>query len=321
VTVTNFQEICGIPQWDWGQIELWRTHDGGDTWQRSAIVGPEAPDSVVSCADEGTLQLSSVPAVGPKGENYVVWQYGPTFTASTSTDADIVVARSLDGGVTFQSFVKVADINSMRGNSPVGYNRSRLSDHPRIAVAQTGKNKGRVYVAFYSAVAPVALSPSGSQVSSQVYVSYSDDRGLTWSTPVPVTPDMPATTVKRFWPVVTLQPGGNIDVVYQESREVEATPEVGDTECTQGGKTATFSSLVDTYWSRSLDGGKSFESPIKLSTATTNWCTTASNIIPNFGDYIGATSGGNRVLAVWADGRNGVPDTFYAQGQSAVKAR
>ncbi len=45
-----------------------------------------------------------------------------------------------------------------------------------------------------------------------------------------------------------------------------------------------------------------------MTTSATNWCT--SNIRPNFGDYIGATFGGNRVLAAWGDGRNGVPDTF-----------
>ncbi len=74
------------------------------------------------------------------------------------------------------------------------------------------------------------------------------------------------------------------------------------------------SSLVNTFWSRLTDGGASFATPMMVSSATSNWCTTVSNIRPNFGDYIGSTSGGNRVLALWADGRNGVPDSFYAQG-------
>ncbi len=68
-------------------------------------------------------------------------------------------------------------------------------------------------------------------------------------------------------------------------------------------------------------GGNTFGTPIQMSTATTNWCTTASNIRPNFGDYIGATFGGNKVLATWGDGRNGVPDTFDATGLGVGKSQ
>lgn len=330
VSVTNFQEICGNPQFGFGQIEVWRSMDGGDTWQGPAIAGPEAPDSVASCANEGTLQQSSVPAVGPKGEVYVVWQYGPTFDAvgNTSTDADIVVARSLDGGATFEPFVKVADINSMRQNPPVAYNRSRINDHPRIDVALAGPNRGRVYVTFYSAVSPVsAPNPTvQSLVSSQVYLSYSDDQGMTWSTPTPVAPAVPATGVKRFWPVVTVESNGNVDVVYYESLEQQATPDPSDIECNisiGGGlfRTGVNSSLIDTYWVQSKDGGMTFGAPVRVSTATSNWCTTVSNIRPNLGDYIGSAGGANRVLPVWADGRNGVPDTFFANVQAAGRGR
>jgi hypothetical protein len=77
---------------------------------------------------------------------------------------------------------------------------------------------------------------------------------------------------------------------------------------------------VDTFWAQSLDSGDTFGTPLKVTTATSNWCTTATNIRPNFGDYIGSASGGNRVFPVWADGRNGVPDTFYATIQGAGKS-
>ena len=327
VSLTNFQEICGIAQFGFGQIEVWRSHNGGNTWQGPAIAGPEAADSVAACGFTGTLQQSSVPAIGPNGEVYVVWQFGPTFTAATSTDADIVVARSLDGGVTFDPPVKVADINSLRQNPPVGYNRSRINDHPRIAVATSGPNRGRVYVTFYSAVSPVAAgSTVQSLVSSQVFVSYSDDRGLTWSVPVPVAPAPPATGIKRFWPVVTVEPGGNVDVIYYESQERQATPNPTDEECNisiGGGlrRRGRNSSLVDTFWAQSTNGGATFGTPVKVSTATSNWCTAVSNIRPNFGDYIGSAAGGDRVFPVWADGRNGVPDTFFANILGAGKSK
>ncbi|HEV2114711.1 MAG TPA: hypothetical protein VGR48_01720, partial [Terriglobales bacterium] len=332
VSVTNFIEVCGLPQAGAGQIEVWRTHDGGLSWQGPTIVAPDttSPSSGPDCGSTQTLQQSSVPAIGPNGEVYVVFQFGPTFSAAgTSASANINFARSLDGGVTFSTPVSVADINSMRQDSPVGYNRNRINDHPRIAVATTGSHKGRVYVVFYSAVSPVGTTvrgpcPAGTPppnaqciqqplVSSQVFITFSDDQGNTWSTPAPLAPDVPATGLKRWWPVVTVEPGGNVDVVYYESQETTVTPANLCSPNVGGIRRAGFAnSLVDTFWVQSTDGGTTFSSPTKVTSATTNWCTTVSNIAPNFGDYIGSASGGNHLNPSWADGRNGVPDVFTA---------
>jgi hypothetical protein len=132
-----------------------------------------------------------------------------------------------------------------------------------------------------------------------------------------------STGVKRWWPVVNVEPGGTVDVVYYESQETAVTSNPFCTVSVGGGirRRGTANSLVDTFWAQSLNGGGAFGTPIKMTTSTTNWCTTASNIRPNFGDYIGATFGGNRVLATWGDGRNGVPDTFYATGLGAGKSK
>src|SRR6266851_4762182 len=237
VSLTNFIKVCGFPQAGFGQIEVWRTHDGGNTWSGPVIVSPDMTDITdpnnPSCGSGGVLQQSSVPAIGPNGEVYVAWQLGPHL-GPTGTSAQIVVARSLDGGATFGTPVVVANINSMRNDPPVGYNRDRINDHPRIAVATSGSFKGRVYVTYYSALAPVtagALSfcpsppfPSGSRcraqqlTSSQVFVSFSDDKGLTWTSGGTVAPAPPATGVKRWWPVVNVEPPadehGDVKLVY-----------------------------------------------------------------------------------------------------------
>ncbi len=340
VSVTNFIGLCGQPAFGFGQIEVWRTHDAGATWQGPVIASPD--DTFITdptnpaCGSTGVLQQSSVPAIGPNGEVYVVWQFGPTFSGGTSTNANIDFARSLDGGVTFSTPVSVAAINSFRQDSPVGYNRDRMNDHPRIAVATTGPNKGRIYVAFYSAVAPVTAAPitacpapnigsfcrAQRLTSSQVFVTHSDDRGTTWSTPVGVVPAPPATGIKRWWPVVTVEPGGVVDVVYYESNETSTAANPVCNVSVGGGlrRRGPANSLVDTFWARSIDGGATFGAPIQVTTATSNWCTTASNIRPNFGDYIGSAAGGNRALPVWADGRNGVPDVFFSQALGAGKS-
>jgi hypothetical protein len=342
VSLTNFIKVCGVPQAGFGQIEVWRTHDGGVTWQGPVVVSPDQTDITdpnnALCGQGGVLQQSSAPAIGPNGEVYVAWQLGPHL-GPTGTTAQIVVARSLNGGVSFDTPVTVASINSMRNDPPVGYNRDRINDHPRIAVATTGPNTGRIYLSFYSAVAPVtaakiAACPSPVTglcreqrlTSSQIFVSHSDNLGATWSIPVPVAPAPPMTGLKRWWPVVTVEPGGNVDVAYYESQEMptNANPFCTVRVATLSGnvplrRRGTANSLVDTFWAQSTDGGATYNPPVKVSSATSNWCTTVSNIRPNFGDYIGSASGGNSVLPVWADGRNGVPDVFFAHILGAGK--
>jgi hypothetical protein len=81
------------------------------------------------------------------------------------------------------------------------------------------------------------------------------------------------------------------------------------------------SSLVNLFHVQSTDGGVGFQSPIRVSEETTNWCTAVRTIIPNFGDYNTAVSGGNRLFATWADGRNGFPEVFFAKYSPRAKKR
>jgi len=129
---------------------------------------------------------------------------------------------------------------------------------------------------------------------------------------------VPQTGRKQLWPVVSVEPSGTVDVSFYDSRE---TPAADGSVCTVRVnrnplifRTGTAHSFVDTFWVQSLDGGSTFSPPVRVSSATSDWCTTFSNITPNFGDYIASASVSGRVLSTWADGRNGVPDTFYATG-------
>jgi hypothetical protein len=221
----------------------------------------------------------------------------------------------------------------MRQNPLVGYNRNRINDHPRIAVDTTGTHRGRVYLTYYSA-AQAATSPGTvdcpgsvsttatcvgqSLISSQAFLSFSDDQGLTWSQPTPIAPMAENTVLKRLWPVVSVQPNGTVDVTYYESREQAAqdgslcTVRVSRNPLIY--RTGDAHSFVNTFWVQSHDGGVTFSAPRRVSSATSDWCATVSDVTPNFGDYIGSASAAGRVLSTWADGRNGVPDTFYATG-------
>lgn len=326
---SNLIYVCNKPAFGAGQIEVFRTHDGGDTWQGPAVVSPDKVDvndpSNPACGNSGTLQVAPAVAVGDQGEVYAVWQHGPHLAAdgSATPSSQIAFARSLDGGVTFSEPQFLVTINNMRENPPVGYGKNRMNDQPRIAVATTGAHHGRIYVTFYQSVVPVTLPATvQSTVSSDIFLVYSDDQGQTWSAPVQITTPVPATGVKRFWPTVAVRPGGDVDIVYLQSQETQVTPNPTDVECNVligGGqrRTGRVSSLVDTYWIQSRDGGATFGAPVRVSEQTSNWCTAAylgvGTLYSNFGDYLGIATGGNRTFTVWPDSRNGVADVFFAE--------
>ncbi|MPY87288.1 MAG: hypothetical protein GEU99_05145 [Luteitalea sp.] len=127
LSLTNFLDLSARNQCPdaspsgFGQIEVFRSTDGGDTYQGSIVIGPDLTDFAAdpNC-NAGVSQQSSSPAFGPNGEVYVVWERGPWFDLTdVSADAEIVVATSLDGGATFGPPMVVDRINHMRGAPPV----------------------------------------------------------------------------------------------------------------------------------------------------------------------------------------------------------
>lgn len=334
VVLSNVLELCGIASFGFGQIEVWRTHDGGETWQGPAVVSPDTAESSDPsdplCGVLGPLQVAPAISIGPRGEVYVVWQKGPRLLdllGGTETASSIGFSRSLDGGVTFDPPQTLVTINANYQNTPVGHGKSRQNDQPRIATALSGRYHGRIYVTFYQPVQPVQ-SPITVQspVSSEAFITYSDDQGLTWSAPQTLASPVPPTGVKRFWPTVSVRPGGDVDVVYLESRETQATPNPNDIECNMptgvGRRIGPLSSLVDTWWVQSRDGGATFGEPVRISEQTSNWCSTfytfSNGVFSNYGDYLGTASGGNRTFVLWPDGRNGVTDVFFAEVKGKV---
>lgn len=329
-------ELCGIASFGFGQIEVLRSHDAGETWQGPVIVSPDTAESSDPndpfCGVFGPLQVAPAIAVGQHGnEVYIVWQKGPRLldlAGGTEPGSSIAYSRSLDGGVTFSPRSTVATINANYQNTPVGHGKSRQNDQPRIAVASSGRHHGRVYVTFYQPVAPVQ-SPITVQsaTSSEAYITYSDDHGATWSTPEAVAPPVPPTGVKRFWPTVSVRPGGDVDVVYIESQERQNTPDPTDVECDMptgvGRRIGPLSSNTDIYWVQSRDGGDTFGAPVRVSEQTTNWCATfytfSSGVFSNIGDYLGTASAGNRTYVLFPDGRNGFTDLFFTEVKGKAK--
>ncbi|MGQ0550041.1 MAG: sialidase family protein [Armatimonadota bacterium] len=327
VTVTNFIELCKEPFFGFGQIELYRRSAAG--WARriiqpdeSLITDPANP----RCGLDGIVNQGSAPAVGPKGELYVAWERGwfsPLFGGPLPR-ATIAFKSSTNQGNTFGPLRTVRSICSNLLNPPAGYNRTTNNDFPRIAVAHKGRFTGRIYITFQDCSAAHGAAPFG--LDTDVYVSFSDNGGDTWSTPVPL--HKRADGKIQFWPVVSVDKAGIVHVAYYESLEKNVTPDPTDFECqvriagpldNPTLRRSRVSSLVDVIKVRSRDGGATWSEPARVTTETTNWCkaTPINSIIPNFGDYIDSRSIDRKTHTTWADGRNGgridhIPTTWYA---------
>jgi hypothetical protein len=324
ITTTNFIETCGLAANGSGQIELYRSLNGGATWDRRIIQPDETfvtNPADPKCGADGVQNQGSQPAVGPDGELFVAWERGweaPGVGGPPSglPRPTIALRMSTDRGATWGPLRTIRSICAQL-NSPAGYNRRHNNDFPRIAVVPKGPHRGRVYVAFQDCSATYGSAASG--LNTDVYLAHSDNNGLSWT----IRPVHPTADGKyHIFPVVSLGNEGEVRVVYHEGQDVTpaGTPP-GAIVCSirVGGplnnptlRKSTKVSLVDVMEAVSHDGGQTFMTQ-RVSTRTTNWCkaTPINSVIPNFGDYFDGRGG----LAVWGDGRNGqhldfVPTVF-----------
>jgi hypothetical protein len=331
VSVTNFEEVCNIPTGGFGTIEMYRSLDGGMTWARTII----QPDETIvtdpadpACGQDGVVNQGSMPVVAPNGDVYVTWERGfqaPDAGGSVLARPTIAFARSGDQGAIFTAPSQVASICGINDNEPAAYNRTNSNDFPRIAVAKSGLHRGRIYISYHDC-SPAAGS-AASDADTDVFVTFSDDRGATWSTPTPV--HAIADGKQQFWPVVSVDLLGRVDVTYYQMQDINVTPDPNDIECSvrTGGplndpilKQSTVTTFSDVFRVRSNNGGRTWGAPQRVTDVTTNWCraTPINSIIPNFGDYNTSVSRLFSVFAVWADGRNAgivdrVPTVFFSR--------
>jgi len=232
ISWTNFSSITGPGT---SPIYFSRSTDGGASYS--------APFKI-----SGTQLYcqGSQPSVGPNGEIYV------SFVSYSGALSKLYVVRSLDGGATFGSPVFVSNIVDP-GDLPEFYRTPTLpssaTDH------STGPYGGSVYVVWQDAT----------NGNSDIRISYSRDRGQTWSTPKKVNND--GTMNAQFFPFVSVSITGRIDVVFYDRRR------------------DPMDFLMDVYAGISWDGGVTFG----------NRRITDNQINPGLdrpfiGDYIGVAS-------------------------------
>lgn len=223
-----------------------------------------------------------------------------------------LVVTSADGGVTFDTPVKVVDI--FFGPVPDSAHQTvrdkfDLFTFPAFAADVYGtKFRDRIYMVWRDR----------RNHRSQLMLTYSSDQGRTWSPPTLVVPTL-SKDEAQFQPAITVNRSGVVGILWFGSPASRAIDQydVYFTASLDGGKTFLAPALVSSEASRPISAGnvlprKNFETTsddaihINTISATSRW--------PQGGDYIGLASDARGVFhPFWPDSRSGTFQLWTAQ--------
>jgi hypothetical protein len=196
------------------QIYFSRSTDGGKNFSMPFRISDTGGD----CIDGDNTVEGAVPAVGPKGEVYVVWA-GPL---------GLVLDKSTDGGVTFGK-------DKVIGQMPGGWDfpmpgLDRANGMPVTGVdLSAGPRRGTLYVNWVD-------ERNG---DPDVFVASSSDGGETWSAPVRVNDDPLKNGKAQFFTWMAVDPvDGSVNTVFYDRRDTQGTvTKLTMARSTDGGRT------------------------------------------------------------------------------------
>jgi hypothetical protein len=321
------------------QISFSRSTDSGQTFSHPILL-----------SDGKDVQGCDI-AIEHDGDVYVTW--GTRNTPSAIDAQGLAIARSDDGGATFQRSHQIAtftryfpsdgarDCGDGASACPSRFVFFRVPLEPRITADPSGLLPG-IY-ATYNAVDPATVVPSSTSYSSAgansgfvgrsvVYVIRSLNDGQTWSAPIPVDP-AGGRGHQYFSDVDAL--GGKLVAVWQDNRSDDAYSvqlPIGNTLDAQGRPIASGTDVVATYASVS-DDGVVFTPLGMVSSAThqPSYEMFGNRSIPFQGDYNWialAFDGASSLFGYmsWTDNRNVLPgvdirETDYVDGFDVFQCR
>jgi len=248
-----------------------RSNDGGATFSTPLQI------STSTESDQG-----SEPVVGPNGEIYVAWE---RFVDSANPLAPpaIVVAKSIDGGLSFSSPVVVAPLTDIGFGAGTMLGNFRVNSFPRIDVSPT---TGTVYIVF-------ASNPQTGD-AGDIFFTRSTDGGVTWAVRTRLNDD--ATLNDQFFPDVAVNGNGVVEVFWYDKRNDPANLR------------------IDLFKTRSEDDGVSFTPNAQVNAVSFPPAVGYDPfVVPTFmGDYIDikaittSTGRGSAFLMAWGDNRRAI---------------
>jgi len=271
-----------------GQTMFTRSTDGGHNFSNPIQVPGPGISFNVAVDSAGNVYVSTAHCTGGGGFVHTCQQPSPA-------PADVLVAKSTDGGLSFSSPVVAAHITPKPFSFP-GNNLGLATPTLEITADATG-----VYL----------VADDYSTGSSNVLFTRSTDGGVSWSSPMRVND---ATRGQHFYPTIAVS-GGIISVAWYDSRLGQLS-------------NGTITGL-DVFYAESRDGGASFSSNVRVTDVSFD-----PNLVlfplffplcqcAFFGDYIGIAASPDAVHPIWTDNRNAcdtVDSTFGCVDQDAFTA-
>lgn len=266
-----------------GNGNFTRSTDFGATFTQTRVFNTQSLPGMMVAVGPNTSGGNDVPG----GCVYVVTNSGNAF-ASTYT-----FYVSTDGGLTFtlksaQNFANYVGTN-VGGRNSVENMRTR--PYPFIAADNSyGPYRGRLYLIYASNF------PAGNGNKPDIFLRYSDDQGVTWSTARTVNDDLNTQNNHQWHPAVWVdKTSGRIFLKWMDTRD---TP------------TSDSAFIYATY---SDDGGNTFAPNQRISTQKMriNCSTCGGGGTPRYqGDYDAIYALNNISLSMWTDFRNGQFGSF-----------
>jgi hypothetical protein len=253
-----------------GGIRVAASADGGSTFSVTRADDPKGPGRAIG----------AVPFVGPGGELYVAWN---DFTANT-----IAFNRSFDGGATWDRQGVVASKHIPFDIAiPAESFRGALVYPSCDADRSAGPHRGRLYCSWMDLTAAN---------TTDIFFAFSDDKGNSWSFPVPVT-DQFSRPVDRFNHWLSADPvTGDVNVSFYDTRN----------------DTTGSRFMTDVYFSQSASGGATWSSPnLRVTNASSNehdcggaFPCAGIDYGNQQGDYEGLVSFNGVSHPIWTDSRD-----------------
>ena len=241
--------------------------------------------------------IGACPATGPNGELYVAWNdyianaimFNRSLDAGTTwaTQSAIVFNHSNDAGKTWgtQNVISTKSI-PFDIAIPAESFRAALVYPVLDTDRSSGPQRGRIYCSWMD---------KNSAGTTDIYLSYSDDKGAHWS-PRKTVADQLSILVDRFNHWMSIDPvTGDVNIAFYDTRN----------------DTTGSRYMTDYYLAKSTDGGATFSSPnTRVSTVSSNehdcggtFPCDGINYGNQQGDYEGLVSFGGASYPIWTDSR------------------